>query len=872
MDEPSVRNMKYFHILWATVLLSGIFAVSVRAGDVTCDFEKGLPPDWKLSSSRPGLSQHAPVAELEKSGENTVLELGKDALLTMGDTPYLNFSAEATIRMVYRATTARAGFRFRNGYQVYLRRPGQVELSGPNGAKSLGYTRTRNILQPLQLRIVVAGPVVRFFVNGQYEGQFNELAKTPGPVALYQDDVANNVYFDNVKLSTQLDPSQFLVCDADVGEDPSLVFDPAGEVVIKLKLRNASDVAQTARLGVVVSTFDGKPVTDKAMEAKVVPAGGVSAASFNLGKLPEGFYRLTLQPTGETLPLAVQVKGALTHDQIIRPKILTGVYWYYANWNMPPVWAYTYMHAACEDLRRHHFNTIICQVGMPTEMIEIASQYGIRCFTRGEGAKPKGKGKDVQGNVSHPNVLGGFLGDEPHEGQEERYLEDYTYHAMKYPDKLWTTCVIGDGGVASCQPWWDAWMPLSKSGNIVRMMRWYGIKSYVASVERTYAKMPPLTETLRDLSRGKGPYFFIMPSFGNKEDVDAFFSNPLPSQIRCMMHLAAAFQCKGLFFWTYQTPNPGMESFVDPATLQPLDEKWAAAGQAAGQILKNADLLATCAWQGRYRFVDGPSTLEAFELSRANDSARYFYVINTDTKRPVDGRLFKLAPNSTMQDLFTGKPVPIVEETVVSDRPELKRLTLVAKVSLAPGDGVLLRYTLPAGVVAGEEGALPRVVYPDAVSKAPAEKLVWLADVKPVEMPVPGWIPRIKYKGKAWFPDFNSHDLKLYSGSDDEGQLYKKSLYAHAETRIKYELPPDAAVFASAAGFGTKDAKASAVFRVLVDGKEKYNSGLMKLGSPVQPVVVDVAGGKRLELITEEGGDGLAGDYTFWGEARLIRK
>ena len=45
----------------------------------------------------------------------------------------------------------------------------------------------------------------------------------------------------------------------------------------------------------------------------------------------------------------------------------------------------------------------------------------------------------------------------------------------------------------------------------------------------------------------------------------------------------------------------------------------------------------------------------------------------------------------------------------------------------------------------------------------------------------------------------------------------------------------------------------------------------MRLGTPVQPVVVDVTGGKLLELITEEASDGLYGDYTFWGEARLIK-
>ena len=85
-------------------------------------------------------------------------------------------------------------------------------------------------------------------------------------------------------------------------------------------------------------------------------------------------------------------------------------------------------------------------------------------------------------------------------------------------------------------------------------------------------------------------------------------------------------------------------------------------------------------------------------------------------------------------------------------------------------------------------------------------------------------------------------------------------------------IPPDAATFVAAAGFGDTSDKASVVFRVLVDGKDKYNSGVMKVDAPVRPVVVDIAGGKLLELVVEDGGDGIYDDFTFWGEARLIKK
>ena len=429
--------------------------------------------------------------------------------------------------------------------------------------------------------------------------------------------------------------------------------------------------------------------------------------------------------------------------------------------------------------------------------------------------------------------------------------------------------MIGDSGVQACQPWWDSWMPISEKGNIVRMLRWYGIKRYSAGIKRTYGGRPPLTVTLRDLSQGSGHYYFIMPSFGDRGKVNAYFGNPLPSQIRCMMHLAAAFQAKGIFFWTYQTPFPKHDAFVDPVTLVPLDGKWAAAGEAASRIQENAELLADCTWRGRYPFVDGPSLLEVFSLAREGDPAQYFYVVNKNTEHAVKGRIFNLDLNASLHDLFADVRVPIVEDTVVSMRPDLKWVCGVAAISLKPGDGLLLRYSPPADATV--EAAQPRVVYPTEVAKAPAGRVICLADLEPVEMPHPGWIPKIKFKGKKWYPDYNSNDLKLYSGPNDAGQLYEKSLWAHAETTIKYAVPEGAVTFAAAAGFANKDEKSSAIFRVLVDGKEKYNSGVMRLGAPVQPVVVDIAGSKLLELITEEAGDGLYGDYTFWGEARLIK-
>jgi hypothetical protein len=136
--------------------------------------------------------------------------------------------------------------------------------------------------------------------------------------------------------------------------------------------------------------------------------------------------------------------------------------------------------------------------------------------------------------------------------------------------------------------------------------------------------------------------------------------------------------------------------------------------------------------------------------------------------------------------------------------------------------------------------------------------------------PMPGWVPRHDYKANPW--ESLNGDQKLYSGPRDSGRVYRNSLYAQAETNIEFKLPDGYTHFVAAAGLGSKNEKTSVVFRVLVDGEQKFRSDVFKLGIPVQPVVVDIRGAETMTLITEDAGDGIYHDYAWWGEARLVTK
>jgi hypothetical protein len=68
-------------------------------------------------------------------------------------------SIEATVRREYDTLHSHVGFQFRNGYRVYVRKPGRIELVGPKNARGRGFTRNRSTHKPLKFKIIVVGPV-----------------------------------------------------------------------------------------------------------------------------------------------------------------------------------------------------------------------------------------------------------------------------------------------------------------------------------------------------------------------------------------------------------------------------------------------------------------------------------------------------------------------------------------------------------------------------------------------------------------------------------------------------------------------------------------------------------------------------------------
>ncbi len=100
---------------------------------------------------------------------------------------------------------------------------------------------------------------------------------------------------------------------------------------------------------------------------------------------------------------------------------------------------------------------------------------------------------------------------------------------------------------------------------------------------------------------------------------------------------------------------------------------------------------------------------------------------------------------------------------------------------------------------------------------------------------------------------------------------YAKGLGHHANGTIEVLLDGIYGVFEAEVGLQPCGGGGSVVFRVLVDGEVRFESGVLRAGEPAQSVRVPVAGAQEMTLDASDAGDGITCDMANWAEARLTR-
>ena len=93
-----------------------------------------------------------------------------------------------------------------------------------------------------------------------------------------------------------------------------------------------------------------------------------------------------------------------------------------------------------------------------------------------------------------------------------------------------------------------------------------------------------------------------------------------------------------------------------------------------------------------------------------------------------------------------------------------------------------------------------------------------------------------------------------------------------SRTLLAYRLTPGDRRFQALVGLDDGAGPlGSVVFRVLVDGHERFASPPMSVRDTPKSIDIDVAGANSLILVTEFGERGEIRDIADWVEARLIR-
>ena len=100
-------------------------------------------------------------------------------------------------------------------------------------------------------------------------------------------------------------------------------------------------------------------------------------------------------------------------------------------------------------------------------------------------------------------------------------------------------------------------------------------------------------------------------------------------------------------------------------------------------------------------------------------------------------------------------------------------------------------------------------------------------------------------------------------------KTYTKGLGHHANGAIEVPLEGQYASFDAEVGLQPCGAGGSVIFRVVVDGAVRFDSGILWATNAPKPVHVDLAGAQELRLEANDAGDGIACDMANWANARL---
>jgi hypothetical protein len=107
-----------------------------------------------------------------------------------------------------------------------------------------------------------------------------------------------------------------------------------------------------------------------------------------------------------------------------------------------------------------------------------------------------------------------------------------------------------------------------------------------------------------------------------------------------------------------------------------------------------------------------------------------------------------------------------------------------------------------------------------------------------------------------------------------DGRMYKKGIGMHTHSEVAFDLAEEYEEFRAVVGVDdAARGEGHVVFRVLVDGEVRYESGVKSGADSATAVKVDVSNGRVLTLVADFGSRTQgSGAFADWAEARILRR
>lgn len=645
------------------------------------DFEGDTLDGWGLPDYY-RLSEVDGNGVLEVGGEGIPSEQVKLAYPGVGPT-LTNYAVECRVRQM---TGSWAGLYFRKseaghfeafvyGQRMLIRRqPGAVVLSlAPLPETEDGWHT---------LRITGVDSTIRVYVDGSLQFSCSDEELTSGTCGIASHQT--HAFYDDFVISTDLRPEETLFVRPDAPVE-GLVVPPDAPARIDLSVWNASDATRDVEIGWALDegATTEVPVALQPDERRLLP--------LDLGVLQEGIHWIELavseggrQYEGGQFPLAAVTPPDAEFEE---PFLAFGAYDKYQLGGEE--WALnTYLHAMCNDMRKHGLNTIMAGNAMPkptTRQLDILARYGVKVILRGMGELPR----EV---TTHPAVLAIAFGDEPTVDDLASYRARFEELAEKTAAPI-TTCLIGES--AGTRSPADPWLIWPELGSNFKLARYYPIRKSVYDLVRypAYKLNYPPHATLRliEVAAGEGGWYYVIQGFGepvSEETPEPYWRNPDAAEMRGMAHLALAHGARGVISYPYQTERANWPALVDQRWLQPTDGKYEALAEVARQVAPVRETLLASKWAA-IEVRATPLTVEAVGRE-TEDGRRLVYLVNRDTDAPADARIEIMdpvvdsnrVPIAWTRELFSATDVPF----------EPMDMSSTLALQLKPGGGALLEF------------------------------------------------------------------------------------------------------------------------------------------------------------------------------------